>query len=74
MIIIKYGRMFGTCCFFRCMLKRLKLTTLAEIKQHLLLTLCVYLFNWYVGKVSRGAGTGGAEGAAAPPVFFCGQL
>ncbi len=22
----------------------------------------------------RGAGTGGAEGAAAPPVFFCGQL
>ncbi len=23
---------------------------------------------------SRGAGTGGAEGAAAPPVFFCGQL
>ncbi len=23
---------------------------------------------------ARGAGTGGAEGAAAPPVFFCGQL
>ncbi len=22
----------------------------------------------------RGTGTGGAEGAAAPPVFFCGQL
>jgi len=22
----------------------------------------------------RGAGTGGAESAAAPPVFFCGQL
>ncbi len=24
--------------------------------------------------VTMGAGTGGAEGAAAPPVFFCGQL
>ncbi len=24
--------------------------------------------------VLRGAGRGGAEGAAAPPVFFCGQL
>ncbi len=25
-------------------------------------------------ELPRGAGTGGAEGAAAPPVFFCGQL
>ncbi len=28
----------------------------------------------YCGGNIRGAGTGGAEGAAAPPVFFCGQL
>ncbi len=41
-----------------------------------------FLHNMQVSKIlftiwvhiDRGAGTGGAEGAAAPPVFFCGQL
>ncbi len=45
--------------------------------------MCVCLFLLHDGVLNRlahshsgdrGAGTGGAEGAAAPPVFFCGQL
>ncbi len=31
-----------------------------------------YICFWR--ECARGAGTGGAEGAAAPPVLFCGQL
>ncbi len=33
--------------------------------------LSLSIFTFHCG---QGAGRGGAEGAAAPPVFFCGQL
>ncbi len=35
---------------------------------------CVFAFKKQDSGYEQGRGTGGAEGAAAPPVFFCGQL
>ncbi len=43
------------------------LLVFAVLCQFVIISPCVY-------PVPRGAGTGGAEGAAAPSVFFCGQL
>ncbi len=50
-----------------------------KTKLYVLYILYIYIFIYHlhakhVRIIYRGAGTGGAEGAAAPPVFFCGQL